>query len=288
MVLITLLAAALLVPHSLLAQQAGDALRLRADTYHPLIETLKPSMVRATDDQLARLRTLPTEAIWGAVRSQGHLNCCLSGLKTTRPGERLVGRARTIRCLPDRPDLRKASQELNKAGNWPNASNVRAAEDAQPGDVLVVDLGGYVAEGIFWGDISALGAQVNGAAGAVLWGGTRDKEELEAMKGFPVLAVGFDPGVNTSIGTDWNVPIRVGTATVLPGDIVVADSEAVLFFPASIAPEVIRRAADLQEQEDYERKLAREKRHKFRDVYPLSPRLREEFEKQRPKKTGGR
>jgi regulator of RNase E activity RraA len=264
-------------------QAAGDDIRLRADTYHPLIETIKPRMVRATDEQLAKLRDLPLEAIWSGVRQQGHLNCCVTGLKTTRPGERLVGRARTIRCLPDRPDLRKASQDLNKAGNWPNASNVRAAEDSKPGDVLIVDLGGLVAEGIFWGDISALGAQVNGAVGAVLWGGTRDKEELEAMKGFPVLAVGFDPGVNTSIGTDWNVPVRVGNATVLPGDVVVADSEAVIFFPASIADEVIRRATAIKDQEEHERKLVREKKYKFRDVYPLNPQLREEYEKSRTK-----
>lgn len=264
-------------------QAAGDDIRLRADTYHPLIETMKPRMVRATDEQLAKLRDLPLEAIWSGVRQQGHLNCCVTGLKTTRPGERLVGRARTIRCLPDRPDLRKASQDLNKAGNWPNASNVRAAEDSKPGDVLIVDLGGLVAEGIFWGDISALGAQVNGAVGAVLWGGTRDKEELEAMKGFPVLAVGFDPGVNTSIGTDWNVPVRVGNATVLPGDVVVADSEAVIFFPASIADEVIRRATAIKDQEEHERKLVREKKYKFRDVYPLNPQLREEYEKSRTK-----
>ena len=264
-------------------QAAGDEIRLRADTYHPLIETMRPRMVRATDEQLAKLRDLPLEAIWSGVRQQGHLNCCVTGLKTTRPGERLVGRARTIRCLPDRPDLRKASQELNKAGNWPNASNVRGAEDSKPGDVLIVDLGGLVAEGIFWGDISALGAQVNGAAGAVLWGGTRDKEELEAMKGFPVLAVGFDPGVNTTVGTDWNVPVRVGNATVLPGDVVVADSEAVIFFPASIANEVIRRATAIKDQEDYERNLVREKKYKFRDVYPLNPQLREEYEKSRKK-----
>lgn len=282
MVLVTL-ASVLWLAQSGGAATASSDPRLSKDTYHPLIETMKPRMVRATDEQLAKLRDLPLEAIWQAIRAQGHNNCAATGLKTTRPGERLIGRARTIRCLPDRPDLRKASQELNKAGDWPNASNVRAAEDSKPGDVIVVDLGGYVAEGIFWGDISALGAQMNGASGAVLWGGTRDKEELEAMKGFPVLASGFDPGVNTSIGTDWNVPIRVGTVTVLPGDVVVADSEAVLFFPATIADAVIERASAIKEQEEYERKLAREKKHRFRDVYPLNKELREEFEKTRKK-----
>ena len=269
----------LLLPCALLAQDV----RLRKDTYHPLIETMRPEMKRATDAQLERFKDLPMEAIWGALRQLNYTNAAATGLHTTRPGERLVGRARTIRCLPDRPDLRKASQQLNKDGDWPNASNVRGAEDSQPGDVLVVDLGGYVAEGIFWGDISALGAQVNGARGAVLWGGTRDKEELEQMKGFPVLAVGFDPGVNTSIGTDWNVPIRVGKVTVLPGDIVVGDSETVLFFPASIADQVLERAQAVKDQEEFERLKAREKKHRFRDVYPLNKELREQYESQRKK-----
>lgn len=267
-----------------LALAAADDVRLRKDTYHPLIETMKPKMVRATDEQLAKLRELPIEAIWGALRNLGYGQaCCATGLKTTRPGERLVGRARTIRCLPRRPDLVEAAEQLNKEGDWPNSSNVRAAEDAQPGDVIVVDLGGYVAEGIFWGDISALGAQVNGAVGAVLWGGTRDKEELEEMKGFPVLAVGFDPGVNMSVGTDWNVPIRVGLATVLPGDVVVGDSETVMFFPGSIAGKVIEHATRVKEQEEFERRKAREKKYRFRDVYPLNKQLREEFERERKK-----
>jgi regulator of RNase E activity RraA len=273
----------LALPLLALPTLAQDPVRLRKDTYHPLIETMKPQMVRATDEQLAKLKDLPMEAIWGALRGLNYTNAAATGLKTTRHGERLVGRARTIRCLPDRPDLRQAAQQLNKEGDWPNASNVRAAEDSQPGDVLVVDLGGYVAEGIFWGDISALGAQLNGAKGAVLWGGTRDKEELEQMAGFPVLAVGFDPGVNTSIGTDWNVPVRVGKVTVLPGDVVVGDSETVLFFPASIAAEVIRRAQAVKDQEEFERKAAREKTHRFRDVYPLSKELRERFEREKRK-----
>ena len=119
--------------------------------------------------------------------------------------------------------------------------------------------------------------------GAVLWGGTRDKEELEQMKGFPVLAAGFDPGVNASVGTDWNVPIRVGLATVLPGDVVVGDSETVLFFPGSIVDKVIEQASQVKEEEGFERAKAREKKHRFRDVYPLNKELREQYERERKK-----
>lgn len=258
-------------------------LRQNRDTYHPVIDLLKPSRGKVTDAQLARLKTLPLEAIWGAVQSKGYTNCHHSGLKSTRPDERLVGRALTIRYLPQRPDLTEAMTRLAKEGDWPRAYNVRAAEEANPGDVVVVDLGGVIADGVFFGDISALGIQLRGAAGAVLWGSTRDYSELKEMAGFPVLAVGFDPAGARQIGVDWNVPIRVGNVTVLPGDVVVADAEAVLFFPASIVDEVIRLASDLVEQEEFERKMAREKKHRFRDVYPLSPELRKRFEQERRK-----
>jgi regulator of RNase E activity RraA len=161
---------------------------------------------------------------------------------------------------------------------------VRAAEEAKPGDVLVVDLGGTIPDGIFFGDISALGAKVAGARGAILWGSTRDLVELRELEGFPVLAVGFDPRPAIQVGVDWNIPIRVGTVTVLPGDVVVADAEACIFFPPSIAPAVIEHATRVKETEDYERELARQKKYRFRDVYPMSPELRKKFEEERKKK----
>lgn len=52
---------------------------------------------------------------------------------------------------------------LAKEGDWPRAYNVRAAEEVKPGDVIVVDLGGGIPDGIFFGDVSAIGARVAGA-----------------------------------------------------------------------------------------------------------------------------
>jgi 4-hydroxy-4-methyl-2-oxoglutarate aldolase len=268
------------------AAPAGDVtpdakLRASRDTYHPVMELLRAKTVRLSDAQMEKLKSFPLEAVWASVQQLGYTNAHMSGLQSTRPSEPLVGRALTIRYLPRRPDLVEAMQTLAKEGDWPVAYNVRAGEEARPGDVLVVDLGGGVPDGIFFGDISALAAQVQGARGAVLYGSTRDLTELRAMAGFPVLAVGFDPRPASQIGVDWNVPVRVGGATVLPGDAVVADDEAVVFFPASIADEVIARASRVVEQENYERDLVRKKQHRFRDVYPLNPELRKQFEEEK-------
>jgi regulator of RNase E activity RraA len=271
------------------ALPAGDVapdpkLRANRDTYHPVMDVLKAKLVRLTDEQMEKLKSLPLEAVWAAVQNLGHTSAHMSGLLSTRPNERLVGRALTIRYLPRRPDLVEAMQTLAREGDWPAAYNVRAGEEARPGDVLVVDLGGGIPDGVFFGDVSALAAQVQGARGAVLYGSTRDLAELREMTGFPVLAVGFDPRPATQIGVDWNVPVRVGGATVLPGDAVVADAEAVLFFPASIADQAIERAARIVEQENYERDLVRKKQHRFRDVYPLNPELRKRFDEEKKRK----
>lgn len=273
---------------ALTAQTAAPPqLRANRDTYHPVTEFLKDKRAAVTDEQLAELAKYPLEATWGVLRGLGYTNAHYSGLKPTRPEARLVGRALTIRYLPRRPDLVEAMQALAKEGDWPVAYNVRAGEDAKPGDVLVVDLGGGISDGVFFGDISAIGAQMAGARGAVLYGSSRDLAELRALEGFPVFAVGYDPNVATQIGVDWNVPVRVGSATVLPGDVVVAEEEAVLFFPPSIVPQLLERVRKFVAQEEFERELTRSRRHRFRDVYPLNPELRKQFEaeweKKRPK-----
>jgi 4-hydroxy-4-methyl-2-oxoglutarate aldolase len=258
-------------------------LRANRNTYSPVMEVLKPGLGTVTDEQLEQLKNLQLEPIWQAVQALGYRNCHFSGLKTSRPGERLVGRAMTIRYLPARPDLAEAMLALAKEGDWPRGYNVRAAEEVKPGEVIVVDLGGEISDGIFFGDVSAIGAQTAGAKGVILYGSSRDLQELQKMPGFPVFAMGWDPKPAVQLGVDWNVPIRVGTTTVLPGDVVVANDEAVVFFPAKIATDVIARATATQEQEMYERSLTREKKYRFRDVYPLSPELHKKYDEERAK-----
>lgn len=264
--------------------EPNKKLRYNSNTYHPAVDYLKSDKTRATDEQLAALEELPLETVWGTIRGMGYTNTFFPGMKATLPGKRLVGRVVTIRYLPRRPDLDKAMEALAKEGGWNSRYHSRAAEESQPGDVLVVDLGGKVDGGVFFGDISALGAQMSGAKGAILWGSTRDLDELKEMKDFPVFAMGFHPSGATQNGVDWNVPIRVGDATVMPGDVVLGTDEAVLFFPAEIADEVIEKSRKHMDEENYKRKLVRSKKYRFGDVYPLRPDLKKEYEEMVAKK----
>ena len=204
------------------------------------------------------------------------------GFRATQPGRRVAGRALTMRFLPPRPDLVAAIDQLAAEGDWDRRYHARAAEEARPGDVVVAELGG--ADGhVLFGGMGALGIKLRGAAGVVIDGGSRDLAELvgPAFADFPVFARFFDVTTTSWLGVEWNAPVRIGTATVLPGDVVVADETGVLFFPPELVPDVLRAAEEQAALEEHERDLLRSGEHRFRDVYPLSPALRREYERDR-------
>ena len=77
----------------------------------------------------------------------------------------------------------------------------------------------------------------------------------------------------------WNGPIRLGGITVLPGDIIVADSEGVLAIPPAAGGGVIKDAENTVYTENFKREMMRSRKYRARDVYPtLSPQLEKLFE----------
>jgi len=260
---------------------APDGFRANKMTYSPLMDKLAgPRNVPVTEAQLEELKLLQLEAIWDGLGDY-QMNYVL-GLQTTQPGERVVGRALTMRFLPSRPDVREGLDALAEEGNWDRRYYGRAADEATPGDVVVADLGGARGDQ-FFGDIGGLGMQLAGIRGAVIDGGSRDRTELRepSFAGFPVFARYFDIDTSKWLGAEWNVPVRIAGVTVLPGDIVVADESGVIFFPPQLVESVLNKAHAKVAMENFQRELLRKKEHRFRDIYPvLSPELQEEFERQ--------
>ena len=259
-----------------------EGFRANRTSYSAVMDVLRPTRPDVTLEDLAKLESLQLENIWAAMGD--YQDNYVTEWKNTRPGERMIGRALTIRSLPARPDLKRALDALGKEGDWDPRYYVRAGEEAKPGDIVVVDLGGEDGH-VFFGDVTAIGMKLRGVRGVVIDGGTRDLDELSAdtFAGFPVLAKFFDPVGPRWLDVDYNVPIRIGGATVLPGDIVVAEDEAVLFFPPEILDEVVEKARARQELEDYERDLLMQKKYRVRDVYPLHPELKKEYDAKKKK-----
>ena len=115
-----------------------------------------------------------------------------------------------------------------------------AMDLAKPGDVIVIDAGGFTERAIF-GELMATYCKVRGIRGIVCDGAIRDAEGLAAMEDFPVYAKAVTPNGPYKNGPGQiNVPVVIGGKVVHPGDIVVGDSDGVLF----IRPENARQLAE--------------------------------------------
>jgi 4-hydroxy-4-methyl-2-oxoglutarate aldolase len=254
-------------------------LKYSRDTYSPVMEVLRPSRPRATDAQLSKLKAAPIEAVWGAIQKKNYLQCFVNGLQMTQPGTKLVGRALTMRYLPVRPDLIDAVQDLGKGGDWDTGYNMRASDDIKPGDVLVVELAGSVNRATFMGDVTGLAIKTAGAAGVVIDGGLRDLDEFLPWKDFPVYYRGAHASAMADlVGVEWNVPVRIGDVTVLPGDVVIGDESGLLFFPPQLADEAIQSAEETVYTETFKREMIRSGKYRTSLIYPkLSPELEKVF-----------
>jgi regulator of RNase E activity RraA len=233
-----------------------------------------------SDEQLARLKTFPIEAVWGAVQREKYQFCFVNGLATTQPQAKLAGRALTMRYLPVRPDLQQAVETLAKEGDWDTGYNMRASDDIRPGDVLVVELAGGVDRATFMGDVTGLAIKTAGAVGVVIDGGLRDLTEFLPWKDFPVYYRGAHASAMADqVGVEWNVPVRIGGVTVLPGDVVIGDQSGLLFFPPQLAAAAIKGAEDTVYTETFKRELIQSRKYRTKEIYPrLSPELEKLFE----------
>ena len=260
--------------------EVPEDFRTNRTSYSAIMDVLAPSRSEVTQAQLDLLRSIPLEVIFSAIGE--YRTNYARGFANTRPGERLVGRALTMRFLPPRPDLLRAANVLAEEGNWDRRYYARAAEEAQPGDVVVAELGGSDGHNIF-GDMGATGIQMRGVAGVVVDGGMRDYTGLQdsRFEGFPVLHRFSDPRTTSWLGVEYNTPVRIGGVTVMPGDIVVGDDGGVFFFPPELLDRVLEYAAESAAREEFQLELLLDRRYRFRDVYPLSPELMEEFERTR-------
>jgi regulator of RNase E activity RraA/2-keto-4-pentenoate hydratase/2-oxohepta-3-ene-1,7-dioic acid hydratase in catechol pathway len=195
---------------------------------------------------LDALREVSTATLASQLRTRGLNGLTLDGLRSTRPGTRMAGYARTVRYLPLREDLSAAY------GSGMNAQK-RAIEQIRPGEVLVIEARGEPTAGTI-GDILALRAQVRGAAGVITDGAIRDSTALARLN-IPVYHAAVHPAVLGRRHVPWETGVTVACAgvTVQPGDICVGDADGVVVLPPGLAPEVL---ADAREQERQEAFIA--------------------------------
>lgn len=113
-----------------------------------------------------------------------------------------------------------------------------AMDLAKPGDVIVIDAGGFTDRAIF-GELMATYCKTRGIKGIVCDGAIRDRGGLAAMEDFPVYARSATPNGPYKNGPgEINVPVVIGGKVVTPGDIIVGDEDGVIVIDPAIADEI--------------------------------------------------
>lgn len=206
-------------------------------------EAKKAAQTAPLDPQLrARLENVAVATLSVQLRSRGFNEVSFDGVASLRPGMKIVGTARTLRYLPYRKDL------FDKMGGGFNHQK-QAIDSVGEGEVLVMEARRDNTAGTL-GDILALRAKVRGAAGVITDGSVRDAAAV-AEVGIPVFCGGQHPAVlgRRHVPYEHDVTISCGGATVMVGDVIVADDDGAIVIPRHLVEEVVA-AAEGQEHRE--------------------------------------
>ena len=235
---------------------------------------------KVPDELLEKVKGLVTEEAYGVVKGKGFPNQFAGDWKILQPGKRLVGRAFTVQFMPTRPDVSEAMQaEATKRGIG-RLRNQTVIDMLGPNDVIVVDLFGKADGGTFVGDKLAYYIWKTTGAGMVVDGGMFWLGKI-IPTGMPAYYRGTGPdALGNVMITGINIPIRIGTATVMPGDVVLGDEEGLFFIPPHLVKPAIDAAESTKARDEWIKKKMDLREYKSSDLYgrPKDPALLKEME----------
>lgn len=228
-----------------------------------------PRIDKAIIDELLEFEDL-TGTVSDLLDSMGlHSVVAATYVPPVIPGKKIVGTAVTLRSIPERKTvtqglhdkdfIRMASREVHYL--------------AEPGDILVADMGGNR-------DISNMGGQSvavavqEGLAGAVVNGAIRDIASCRKLD-FPVWAKGMTPitGKCRIEAIEINGPVTLHDIQVIPGDLVIADDSGICVVPADRVQQVLDEVRSISRDEEVMRELI----HKNAPISELKPLFRRRY-----------
>jgi 4-hydroxy-4-methyl-2-oxoglutarate aldolase len=236
---------------------------------------------RVPDALIERARGLSSEEIFAILPGKGFRNQYEDGFHILHPGKKLVGRAFTVQFMPLRPDLDAVINAKAQAAGLGRMNNQAAIDMLQPGDVMVVDLFGQGEGGTIVGDnLFYYIMKTTKGAGLVVDGAIRDLEGISRMDMPAYFRRAHPSAISNVIVTGINIPIRVGKATVMPGDLVFGDAEGVYFIPPALVEQIVDNADIIHIHDEWTRMKFDEGKYKSSDIYgtPKDPALKKEYD----------
>lgn len=195
------------------------------------------------DDLLQRALGVSIEDVWEYLQQRGYKSQFDGGWQALHIDKPFAGRALTAQYMPLRPDMAKAIAAEGKTEGRLSGNNSWPINELQPGDVYVADGFGKIVEGTLIGSNLGSGIAAHTHNGFVFDGGIRDQEENREIPNLNGFYRGYDPSAWANMTlTAINAPVRIGRAIVLPGDLVLAKTDGVIFIPAILAEEAISSA----------------------------------------------
>jgi 4-hydroxy-4-methyl-2-oxoglutarate aldolase len=217
---------------------------------------------RVPDDLLRRMEPVTSEQAWSVLHKRNYRFQFEGNWFQTHPQKILVGRAVTAMMVPYRPDFHDLVQEMGEADGRIGGQNSWVIDTLEIDDVLVVDMFGKVKDGTFLGDNLSTSVQTRTRRGAIIDGGIRDYQGVRTLPECAIFCRGVDPTPIADVTlVGINMPIRIGGATVLPGDVVLGTPTGVYFIPPHLVQEVVERAEDIQMRDRFGQFCLRIKRY---------------------------
>jgi len=260
---------------------------LRYTTKNPF-ERFEDGRPKVPDAILEKVKGLSAEEVWAVLPGAHFANQYEGNWRILHPNRKLVGRAVTAQFMPIRPDVADISEAQATAQGLGHNANQRVIDTLKPGDVLVVDLFGKIEEGTLVGDNLATAIFAATGTGFVVDGAIRDLEGIQPID-MSVYCRGVHPTpIRNVMLTGLNIPVRIGSATVMPGDVVFGDSEGVYFIPPELVKQVVDKADETHVHDEWTKAKLLTGKYKSSEIYPSpsDPALKKEYEEYKKQKLG--
>lgn len=231
------------------------------------------------DKLLKKFDAMSAEEVWTVLDREGYKNQYEGHWTILHPEKKLIGRALTAQFMPVRTDVNDVL-EKNAAKAGHSNKNQYVIDMIGKGDVIVVDLFGKEEGGTFVGDNLATYIYQASGTGMVIDGAIRDLEGI-----FPIPMGAYFRGVHPTpiqnvMLTGINIPVRIGGATVMPGDVVFGDREGIYFVPPHLVEKIVKNADELHIHDEWTQMMLKTGKYKSSEIYstPKDPELKRQYQ----------